>query len=114
MLIDSCLCLCLGLGFFFFFLVMKLGWIVLPWNRPRSGWTGPTGLAETRQAGFGVKKKTRLLNMPGPGNRGRPTGWVLVSKNLARTRPVAIPTVKFPEVVGFWQRNIGFNYVCFI
>ena len=93
---------------------MKLGWIGLPWNRPRSGWTGPTGPAETRRAEFRVKKKTHLLNVPGPGNRGRPTGRVWVSKNLARTLPVAIPTVKFPEVVEFWQRNIGFNYVCFI
>ena len=29
-------------------------------------------------------------------------------------RTTILVSVKFPEVVGFWRRNIGFNYICFI
>ena len=48
--------------------------------------------AEARQGGFGVKKKTRLINEPGSGFWGRPASWVRVWKNPTRTRPVAIPS----------------------
>ena len=93
MLIDlylcCCCCLCLCLCFFFF-LINKIGRI-WPKIRPRSGWMGP---AEARRGEYGAKKKTRLLNGPSPGNRGRPTGRVRVSKNPPQTRPVAIPMFK--------------------
>ena len=51
--------------------------------------TGPAG---AQRGGFGVEKKIRLINGPGPGFQGRPTGRVRVWKNPTQTRHVAIPT----------------------
>ena len=79
-----------GFIFLLYIFLIRLGWIG-PWIRPRSVWTGPVGLAKTQRAGFGAKKKTHLLNGPGLGNRGGPASWVWISKNPARTQPVAIP-----------------------
>ena len=84
MWIDLCLCLV-----FFFFLIIRLGWIG-PRIRPRSGWTGPV---ETQRARFEAKKKTRLLNGLVQVT-GRTCGSGPGIKNLARTRPVAIPIDK--------------------
>ena len=60
------------------------------WIRPKSGWMGP---AETQRAGFEAKKKTRLLNGLVQVT-GRTCGSGPGIKNLARTRPVAIPIDK--------------------
>ena len=49
------------------------------------------GPAEARRGGFGVKKKTRLINGLGSGFWGRPASWVRVWKIPTRTQPVAIP-----------------------
>ena len=38
--------------------------------------SAPVGPDETQRARFGAKKKTRLLNGPGPGNKGRPAGRI--------------------------------------
>ena len=54
--------MCFRQNFFFFFLGLGHG---LGPNRGMA--TGPAGPAGTRRAGFGVKKKTRLINGPGPG-----------------------------------------------
>ena len=78
-----------------------MGWIGRPQNTPKSGWTGP---AETRQVGFGAKKKTRLLNGLGLGNRGGLAGQVWVSKNSARTRPIAIPITE--QNIYYLEQNI--------
>ena len=81
MLID----LCLGIFSFFIFFLKKIG---LNWAATKyaqkwfDSWTRP---AETRQAGFGAKKKTCLLNEPGLGNKGGLTDRVRVSKNLTQT-----------------------------
>ena len=66
-----------------------MGWIG-PQIRPRSGWTGPVRPVETRRARFGAKKKTRLLNGPGPDNRQGPAKRVRVSKIPTQTRHVVI------------------------
>ena len=52
---------------------------------------GPVGPAKARRGGFGVKKKTCLINGSGPGFWGRPASRVWVWKNQARTQPIAIP-----------------------
>ena len=44
--------------------------------------------------GPGPGKKIRLVNGPGPGRGSWPAGWVRVSKNPARTQPVAIPNLE--------------------
>ena len=60
---------------------------------------------ETRWAEFGSKKKTCLLNGSSLGNSGGPASQVRVSKNLAQTRPVAIPN---------YTGSVSFNlYYCF-
>ena len=69
-----------GFIFLLYIFLIRLGWIG-PRIRPRSGWIGPVGLAETQWAEFGAKKKTRLLNGLGLGNRGGPASWVRISKN---------------------------------
>ena len=75
-----------------------MGWIGQPWNRPRSGWIG---LTETRWAEFGAKKKTRLLNRLGPGNRGGPAGRVRVSK----TRPEPDPLPFLYITLFSWRQS---------
>ena len=52
--------------------------------------SAPVGSDETQRARFGAKKKTRLLNGPGPGNKGRPAGRIQHPKTYP-TRPVVIP-----------------------
>ena len=42
-----------------------------------------TGLIGAQRGRFGVEKKIRLINGPGPGFQGRPAGWVRYEK----TRP---------------------------
>ena len=49
------------------------------------------GARKARRGGFGVKKKTCLLNGLSSGNGGGPAGWVRASKNQPRTWFVAIP-----------------------
>ena len=71
-----------GFIFLLYIFLIRLGWIG-PWIRPRSVWTGPVGLAKTQRAEFRAKKKTRLLNGPGLGNRGGLASWVWISKNPA-------------------------------
>ena len=63
MLIDLCCCLCLGL---YIYIYIRLGHGLGP---EVVGWTGPARPVVTRRAGFGAKKKTRLLNGPGSGNK---------------------------------------------
>ena len=53
---------------------------------------GPCGLAGPGGASLGLTKKIHLIIRPGPGRRSGPVGLVQVCKNLAQTRPVAIPT----------------------
>ena len=50
------------------------------------------GPVEARRGGFGVKKKTHLINGSSLGFWGKPASRVQVWKNPDRTQPVAIPT----------------------
>ena len=47
--------------------------------------------AEARRGGFGVKKKTRLINGSGSSFWDKTASRVRVWKNPTQTRPVAIP-----------------------
>ena len=56
---------------------------------------GPMGPVEPTGLGGGEsvpRKKIRLVNEPGPGNRSWPVGWIWVLKNPAQTPPIAIPS----------------------
>ena len=73
----------------------KIGWA-------RFGPNQLNGARGARQGGSGPRKKTQLIIGPGLGCGSWPPGRAQVCKNLAQTRPVAIPIIdifKMPQII---------------
>ena len=72
------------------------GWATIwatDWAQIWQGLTRSTRPTRPNGGGFGPREKTRLVNGSGLGLGLRPASRVWVWKNLARTRPVAIPSI---------------------
>ena len=77
---------CLAMG-----LMLSLGLV----SKKLPFWLGLTGPVEPGRGEFGPrKKKIRLVNRLSPGRGSWPTSRVRLCKNLAQTRPIAIPITK--------------------